>query len=766
MLFKWFPWRYLIRRWARTHGFLDPVTLLSRLQRFAQPAEVDVPLELLRAGIAFHARGLLNTRVIQQNLDWVWPYWVQRQFDPRDESFLPRGFSVSHVNLTHRNWTAVGAPDCAALPVVDPRGLLTPFYDGWSLDAWIVPEQGEPLLPSRSLQARQRLDHDPQGGPVVCTETSDAGLDLHTRAHVEVADGVPVCTFACRAQAPGPAWLAVLIRPFNPEGISLIEELRLAPGRDGWAVDGLDCVRLSPAAERSLFAAFEDGDLARGFLDRAERTSVSCDVGLATGAALYKLRPGEPREVAARVRLDADAESTPVFPQGRAQPWRDALAGRAQARLPDARHQFLYEAAVDQLVLHTPLDAFPGPYTYKRFWFRDAAFMVHALLCAGLAGRARRVLDRFAHRQTVTGYFESQEGEWDSNGQVLWILGRYAELTGEPPPAAWRRQVIAGARWIVRKRLSSRGKAWHAGLLPAGFSAEHLGNTDYYYWDDFWAVAGLRAAARLCTAWDEAKHAAQFREASEDFLAAIDRSLDRSAHVRAHAGLPASPYRRMDAGGVGSLVVSYPLRLWPAGDERVIATLAYLLENCCVDGAFFQDMIHSGLNPYLTLHMAQALLRAGDSRYKELADAVARLASPTGQWPEAIHPRTGGGCMGDGQHVWASAEWILMMRNRFVREEDDRLVLCSGVPAAWLAPGEALSFGPAPTPYGPVTVHAQATADAVSVAWQADWRDEAPALEVHTPGNAPCLVRDASADRVTRPRAGPVAGDQDKESAR
>src|SRR5262249_13622410 len=151
---------------------------------------------------------------------------------------------------------------------------------------------------------------------------------------------------------------------------------------------------------------------------------------------------------------------------------------------------------------------------------------------------------------------------------------------------------------------------------------------------------------------------------------------------------PASPYRRMDAGAIGNLAAGYPLRLWDRHDPRLLETIEFLMRDCWVRGGFFQDMIHSGVNAYLTLHVAQLLLRAGDSRHADLIRAVADLASPTGQWPEAIHPHTLGGCMGDGQHLWAAAEWVLMMRNLFVREESDRLILGSGVPLAWLTPGE------------------------------------------------------------------------------
>ena len=84
---SWFPWQLMLRVAARRRGFIDPIELLARLRRFAQPSEVQEPIELVRAGVLFHARGLINTKVFQYNLDWVWPYWVVRQFDPADPSF-------------------------------------------------------------------------------------------------------------------------------------------------------------------------------------------------------------------------------------------------------------------------------------------------------------------------------------------------------------------------------------------------------------------------------------------------------------------------------------------------------------------------------------------------------------------------------------------------------------------------------------------------------------------------------------------------------
>jgi hypothetical protein len=123
-------------------------------------------------------------------------------------------------------------------------------------------------------------------------------------------------------------------------------------------------------------------------------------------------------------------------------------------------------------------------------------------------------------------------------------------------------------------------------------------------------------------------------------------------------------------------------------------TVSFLMDNCFYGDGFFQDMIHSGINSYLTLDIAQTLLRSSDTRYRRLIRNIADLASPTGQWPEAINPLTGGGCMGDGQHAWASAEWIMMMKSLFVREEGETLILGSGIFPEWLEQDETLEFGP------------------------------------------------------------------------
>lgn len=738
--FRWFPWRFVLRRLSRTHGFIDPIGVLAQFSRFARPAEIVAPGELMRAGAILHARGLINSQAIQHNLDWIWPYWVEQQFDPRSPSFIPRAFSLTHINLTHRNWTAVGLPEVRNLPIVDPRGLVTPFWDGWSLDFWVVSaDQGPCLFPSRIREVSQFEELN--DSLAVVTSMGERGCTLTTRAEVTLEERGPMCRVHAAASANGPAFLVVSLRPYNPEGVSFVNTIRVEDSQQTWRINHVPhLVRLSPRPERTVLSTYAEGDVhARLPGDpNSSPDRIHCDIGLASAAAVYPVTVGRQTEAVAKVPL-TKRKGSGSRKRGAAIPtrsWHEALEGTCRLSVPDHKIQRLYERALRTLILHTPGDRlYAGPYTYKRFWFRDAVLIGGALLHTNLHERLRRIMDRFAPRQTHSGYFLSQEGEWDSNGQVLWLLRRFCRVTGNAPSAAWLEAAKKGARWIVHKRLSDAGDQPHAGLMPAGFSAEHLGPNDHYYWDSYWSLAGLHAAVSLLSDTGDKDLRGELNEAAEALDKAIARSL---AYVKDRLGaevIPASPHRRLDSGAVGSLVAGYPLQLVGADNPALLNTADYLLQNCMIRRCLFHDISHSGINPYLTLHIAQVLLRAGDIRYLDLMEGIAELASPTGQWPEAIHPTLGTGCMGDGQHVWAAAEWIAMVRNCFVREEENgnQLVLCSGLPAKWLTPGTRLELGPTQTPFGALSVVVRCERRKAVVEWEGIRPSEALRLQIRLP---------------------------------
>ena len=552
MIWRWFPWGWIVRRAARSFGFIDPALVLARVRRFGQPSQYDLPLEIVRNAVVFHSRGLVNTRAIQNNLDWVWPYWIQRQFDPRDVSFLPRSANISHINLTHRNWTAVGLPDLAVYPLIDPRGLITPLSDGWSIDAWIVPRQGNPLIPSQLTEARQELCAQDQS---VVTSVANEQMRLTSTVHVTLQEGDPILQAQYVAESCVPADLVISVRPYNCEGIQFIDTLEVLPEADGWLVNAEQPIRFTQRPDHIAHSTYADGDVIH-LLAAARGQRVECPVGMATGAACFPVDDRQHRAVTVTVPLRDEARRH-HGPTWRSTTWPEARSKLASLSVPDQRYREVFDAAVNTVIHLTAREVYSGPYTYRRFWFRDACLILEALIQLGDAARARSHLDTFPSRQRHDGYFESQEGEWDSNGEVLWVFGRYLALTGERLPDSWHQSIARTMRWFERHRLPEDDRP-QAGLLPAGFSAEHFGPNDHYYWDVFWAIGGLRAVGAALARARHMKDSAACRALADRFHVAVERSIERFALPRGGGAIPASPFRRMDAGAIGVLVADYP----------------------------------------------------------------------------------------------------------------------------------------------------------------------------------------------------------------
>jgi hypothetical protein len=370
-----------------------------------------------------------------------------------------------------------------------------------------------------------------------------------------------------------------------------------------------------------------------------------------------------------------------------------------QLRLPDRRLEESWEASKAHLLgLHDGDSITPGPATYHGFWLRDAAYMLAALAATGYGAEAWQVLATYPARQGRDGAFRGPSGEWDSTGQALWTVLAVHELAPDAARLRWLYPALArGADWIVRKRGTTPD-----GLLPPSRSAEHLGPSDSYYWDSFWGLAGLEAVARVARALGQPGAARHWRQAAGAFRAAIERSLQAQAARLGTPAIPAAPGRGLDAGMIGGLVAWSPLDLFPPADPRLDATLAALRETSFYDGAFYQPIHFGGWGTYLNMRIAQCLLARRDPAAWDLIAWLLRQATPTYTWPEAIHPRSGGGAYGDGQHGWAGADWLLLLRRMSLFEEGARLVLGAGWPAAWFAAPSDLAVEAAPTRFGPL----------------------------------------------------------------
>jgi hypothetical protein len=757
--------KYIVNYLKRHYRIDQGTEFVEALRHINQPSEVTVPNELIPAGVLMQLRGLYNLHALSINNDWVWPYWIEQQFNPRSVSFIPRAMSLTYINLTHRNWTAVGVLGGRREAVVDPRGMVTPWLQGWSLDTWLY-AGGRHLFPSRAPDAavRQHL-HD--NLPMVETEIDGPGLRLRLEAWAFRDGEHDFVVHEAVVSNPGPnradAELAFALRPYNPEGLSLIQDIAYNT-RGFWLVGPQLAAYLPAKPDRSIASSHSVGDVSHHLRNHLEETTAHCDSGLANGASIYhlSLEPGaEARRIAVmpveplnprRIsfgqftaeRLDAAKET--VIAE-----WKAKLAEGTTVELPDRRYQDAFDAnKAFLLLLNDGQEITAGPLTYHRHWFRDAAFLLNALGKAGYGYEVARNLECFPLKQWKNGYFCSQKGEWDSNGEALWAILEHHRLTGDRRllEELWP-SIRRAAIWIDKKRRDiSFSPRKPRGLMPAGFSAEHLGPNDYYYWDNFWGLRGILDAAEAARALGHEEDADLLQRAARsyerDLLDAVSRDIEHSeAQV-----LPAAPRRRPDAGMIGNIAAAYPLKLFHPEDTPWLAnTVRFIRDHLFHDDGFYQQMIHSGVNSYLTLQMAQCLMLMGDLGAYKLAEYMLRMATPSWCWPEAIHPRTLGGCMGDGHHGWAAAEWVLLVRNMILHERDDVLQVTRLVPAEWCHPGQRIAMRKAPTAFGTASIEIVFAEGREQLKIDAQWRTPPREIHWHLP---------AAGRKIVVPREGVV----------
>lgn len=676
------------------------------------------PTELIPLNSIQLSRGLLNFTILQSLSNWVLPYWAEKQYDPQSPSFIPRSHLGLSINVTHRNWTAVGSPDCSVEPIVDPAGMVTPFINSWSIDTWLKVD-GEIFFPSRAAEISQKLVDNL---PVVETKFNFKDIELALTTFTENKILIHQVEISNSSNHKTECEVILAVRPFNPEGIAIIENTGYDEKENSIIINKDKRFFLSQRPDYIYCSSLQEGDSAALLSKNREygkQYSSFCKSGLSTMSAVFKanLEPGTKYLVEAFCNLEnpetkkfvrSDYKDTISF-------WKELVNEGAIINTPDEFINSIYTASVASLLLLKDKNIItPGPFIYHQFWFRDAAYMLWALDKSGYSRYTSEIISSYPAYQLKDGYFRSQKGEWDSNGQAIWSVYQHASLSNNYEILNKLFDSLQkGIKWIDKTRMTSaenKDKPYY-GLMPAGLSAEHLGLADFYFWDNMWSIAGIEAFIEICKLLnkkDKEEGAVKLLITYKKHLLQAIESVQKKYDIKE---IPASPTRNVDCGMIGSICGSYPLKVLPPAGGQVTASLDTLMQYYFVKGMFYQNFVHSGLNIYLSLQAAHAYLYAGNrSKFWEIFSNVIKSATPTLNFPEAVHPSTGGGCMGDGHHGWASAEIVLALHEAFVFEAKNEdtgeysLNFLHGIPINWFIQKNSFSIKKSHTSAGIISI--------------------------------------------------------------
>jgi hypothetical protein len=197
--------------------------------------------------------------------------------------------------------------------------------------------------------------------------------------------------------------------------------------------------------------------------------------------------------------------------------------------------------------------------------------------------------------------------------------------------------------------------------------------------------------------------------------------------------MPIAPYRDIDAGSIGALVAVYPLDLIPPEEEIMENTVEEIVKRCFWRDTHYHGIMHCGINPYMSLHIAMYYLRRRDPYALTIFESLWSMATDTYTYPEAINPLTGGGSYGDGHDGWSAGEVFNFVRNLLVFEEGDRLTLLPLGKKEWFADGESIEIENAATVFGDISYSVASEKDKIVFSLDAGLRNPPESIELNVP---------------------------------
>lgn len=650
---------------------------------------------------------------------------------------FPRGWFPRYWHREQSYWTPIGSPLGKRRGLINEEGMVETDEAGFSLEPFILTDNG--LITWNEVQKSLALESD--GSPVPSVTWQGTEFSLEILPWVDGRLGNLTLHVTYRMKSTIPARLCVAVRPFqvNPPwqafrnlgGRSPIHDMHCT--KNGMIVEGRS-LSTSPCPQEMGTCAFEEGGVMAYLAERKVPPSQSThdSSGLASGVMQWEIPSGKSTlEVTVSVPFFSNAsKGSRSVAISR---WRKTL-GDVQWQVP-ACAQPVFDAwrtTAGHILINRDGPAIqPGPRRYTRSWVRDCVIMGAALAKAGLPDPLRIFLTWYARFQRKDGFVPcvvDRDGvdwlvEHDSHGQFLWGLREVLRNDGD---LAFSRRMYSKARkaadFLISLRTQRLTETYRSGehvacygLLPESASHEgYLAHPVHSYWDDFWGVRGLEAAADLGEALGFTEESSRWKNAAADFQVDLLKSIDKVIADKQLSYIPGS----VEWADFDPTATSNAIAQLDFADALPQGPLQAMLDTY-LEG--FRRKHGGGMvwNNYTAyeIRIIGAFVRLGKrAEANELLNFFLSDRRPRewNQWPEITwkDPRSPGH-LGDVPHTWIAAEYLLAVASMVAseREADDSLVLASGIPWEWIGSEGGFTVTNLPTRFGPLDFHLSSDGD-------------------------------------------------------
>ena len=436
-------------------------------------------------------------------------------------------------------------------------------------------------------------------------------------------------------------------------------------------------------------------------------------------------KPAEPPalDLAALARFDALADQV-------AKRWRERTF-QVGLELPDRDLVAALRAQLAYILINQTGEAIqPGPRNYNRSFIRDGSMTAALLMRMGLKRPAREYLRWFAdhavHDNGLVSPILGEDGsvdrgfgsdlEYDSQGQFVSLVADVARYDGGAESVReYLPKLRLALHFIEALRARTLVKGYQAeqpaperfrGILAPSISHEGYSVPTHSYWDDYWALKGLRDGAWLATALGDAELAKYARAQYSALHAALAASIRATMAWKQIAFVPSSA----DLGDPDATGTSIALDPCDVGDALPEAALKFTFD------AYLEKIRKRAASkapwdftPYELRNVLTyvQLDRPNDAHEVLRHQLRYRRPLPWQMFAEVVHSRLRKpGYFGDMPHTWIGTELVRAVLGMLMDESEDTLELLPGAPPSWLE-GEGIRLSGLHTTFGPLTMTAQ-----------------------------------------------------------
>jgi hypothetical protein len=682
---------------ARSYVYLP--NLKTRFLRL----EFDAPF----AGAALHPQSFEFSRSIEA----FW-YSIARH--------EPRGWYPRWLHREQTLWTPIGTASGTQCALMNEEGAVEIAPASFSIEPMLVIDGR--LLTWADVVQRQELLDGVLPVPSAIWET--AAWRLHVQGEATTSGLVRVrYRLENRSDRSLSARLLVLVRPFQVTppwqqvgrigGVSLVHDLVWEAG----ALRVNETGAIVPASSPSGFTVtrFDEGFVAlRLAVARREPadTGVHDALGLASGALAFDLAI-DPRATAERIVECLPAHSSlpigePAFDWAKELP---AAQWSGAGWAMDAIRAAL-TATAHILVTRSGAALQPGPRRYARSWIRDGSIMSAALLRMGHAKEVLEFIRWYAPYQRADGFVpccvDRNGPDWlvehDSHGQLIAVIADCYRFTADARFLEESWPYVRKAAGCIARLLEEDG------LLPVSVSHEgYLAQPVHSYWDDFWALRGLRDAVDLAHKIEDRDAAGLWGRVAARLASALFGSIERTRALHELDFIPGS----VEWADFDPTATANAIALLDVAEGLDSSAVEHTFDRYLYDWRRRRSGALEWVNysPY-EIRIIGALVRLGrrEAALELLRFFLSDRRPPAwNQWPEiAWRNHRAPAHVGDLPHTWVAAEYVLAVRSLFAyeRADDRRLVLAAGLAAEWTSDA-GVQVQEMPTLYGPLTFSAR-----------------------------------------------------------